>query len=591
MKESEKVRKALDKIFTERKDFILIGVTGRTGSGCSQVAEILSKSSFKDLELAKPDSNNFKDNDARREYVVYNYMEKNWQTFEIIQVRNIITSFILDNEFYKFEEYIENKQYVINKEKFKEIQSKYDSNKTKAMRFKDMLDKKIKAEEEIDDIDKIYKFYLEELNDFTEELRKSLNYNANNTFTAIYQDVANNIRASGQALDKDFNPNNIFSLAKRINAIIKVIHSRNKKMNKSTAIVIDAIRNPYEAMYFKDRYSAFYLFSINCSRKDRIDRLIKKNLTSEQINNIDSIEYPTSKLKGENIFSHQDIQRCTELADVYLYNENSYLDNLKKELLKYVSLIMHPGLINPTRIERCMQIAYNAKVNSGCISRQVGAVVTDNNFNIKSVGWNDVPKGQVPCNLKSINNLCPVKDSRSFSKYELEDECFRKRIEEITNIIEKESTDLNGRTTSYCFKDIYNSIKGDKNQVHTRSLHAEENAFLQVSKYGGVGLQGGNLFTTASPCELCAKKAYQIGIEKIYYIDLYPGISEDHILNNGDIRPELVLFNGAIGRAYIQFYTPILPYKDEIYSILDIDIKNMDKENSSMSIFWCKLNK
>ncbi len=90
-----------------------------------------------------------------------------------------------------------------------------------------------------------------------------------------------------------------------------------------------------------------------------------------------------------------------------------------------------------------------------------------------------------------------------------------------------------GKCYAYCFKDIYNGITGKPNQVHTRALHAEENTFLQISKYGGAKMQGGKLFTTASPCELCAKKAYQLGIKEIYYIDPYPGISKSHILTFG----------------------------------------------------------
>lgn len=92
-------------------------------------------------------------------------------------------------------------------------------------------------------------------------------------------------------------------------------------------------------------------------------------------------------------------------------------------------------------------------------------------------------------------------------------------------------------------------------------------------------MKNGNLFTTASPCELCAKKAYQIGIKNIYYIDLYPGISESHILNNGANRPHLLLFNGAIGKAYIQFYTPIIPYKDELNKLVKVNFKNSKEQN------------
>jgi deoxycytidylate deaminase len=106
----------------------------------------------------------------------------------------------------------------------------------------------------------------------------------------------------------------------------------------------------------------------------------------------------------------------------------------------------------------------------------------------------------------------------------------------------------------------------DKNQVHTRSLHAEENAFLQAAKRGSTGIGGGVLYTTASPCELCSKKAYQLGIKDIVYVDPYPGISTTHILRSGNAesRPQLRLFSGSVGSAYHRLYEPLLSIKDEL---------------------------
>ncbi|MEB3191253.1 MAG: hypothetical protein VKL42_13005, partial [Snowella sp.] len=129
------------------------------------------------------------------------------------------------------------------------------------------------------------------------------------------------------------------------------------------------------------------------------------------------------------------------------------------------------------------------------------------------------------------------------------------------------------------FKDVQNFIEEKENQVHTRSLHAEENAFLQITKYGGEGIEGGILFTTASPCELCSKKAYQLGIKKVIYIDPYPGIANKHILKIGNNlkRPELQLFHGVIGNAYHKLYQPVLSFKDELNWITDIDLKYDNK--------------
>lgn len=107
-----------------------------------------------------------------------------------------------------------------------------------------------------------------------------------------------------------------------------------------------------------------------------------------------------------------------------------------------------------------------------------------------------------------------------------------------------------------------------------RFFHTLENAFLQISKYGGAKIQGGKLFTTASPCELCSKKAYQLGIKEIYYIDPYPGISKSHVLTFGkNDNPKMIFFQGAIGNAYISLYAPRMPYKDEISLITGISAK------------------
>ena len=223
----------------------------------------------------------------------------------------------------------------------------------------------------------------------------------------------------------------------------------------------------------------------------------------------------------------------------------------------------------PTSIENCMQVAYTVKQSSGCISRQVGAVVTDESYSVKSVGWNSTPQGQTPCLLRSAEDLLGGMNGADYSDYEKNDNVFRKALsDKYFGLIQAGATKK--RNVPFCFKSIQNEIEGEKNQVHTRSLHAEENAFLQIAKHGGQKLYGGVLFTTASPCELCAKKAYQLGIVKVIYIDPYPGIATDHILSVGAKKPKLELFRGAVGRAFYQLYQPLMPYKDELDLLFSI---------------------
>ncbi len=343
-------------------------------------------------------------------------------------------------------------------------------------------------------------------------------------------------------------------------------------------------------MFFKERYSAFYMISINSAhRRGFLKNKYKDDNVVSEILKIDEFEYEGKGVSKGNFYV-QDVQNCIQKSDIHFnYNppmerrkvDNKEFSELEKwskyylvgQILKYTSLILHPGLITPSAQERCMQFAYVAKSNSGCISRQVGAVITDDNFSVKSTGWNDVPNNMTPCLLRNIGNLKNGIDLEVYSPYEKEEKY--KYIQGFKSYYDDNNdTLINGLNCSYCFKDFQNYLEKKENQVHTRSLHAEENAMLQISKYGGQPLKEGILFTTASPCELCAKKARQLEITQIYYIDPYPGISTWHILRGGENFPDLILFSGAIGSAYHKLYEPIMAYKDEMAILINKRPKN-----------------
>lgn len=375
------------------------------------------------------------------------------------------------------------------------------------------------------------------------------------------------MRISGEPFNIQKSEKKSFTIAETVNTIIKKIRDAKRILNENTLIVIDAIRNPLEAFFFQERYSSFYLIAISTPEEQREARLRKLGYTDKDIKRIDKKEYNTKELNEISAYSIQDIQACLQRADIYIHNpdEESKVTEFKglaNQIIRFVILMKRPGIITPTPIERCMQLAYTAKLNSGCISRQVGAAITDSNFSIQAIGWNDAPYGQVPCNLRNRFDLENGHDTNAYSEFERTNEKYIKHFK--AESIKFKEIENSSRNISFCFKSEYNSFTKIKNQVHTRSLHAEENAFLQLSKYGGRGIYNGFLFTTASPCELCSKKAYQLGIKKIFYIDPYPGIAISHILHGGSNNPELILFSGAIGRAFHSLYMPVTPYKDEL---------------------------
>ncbi|AKG72666.1 deoxycytidylate deaminase [Serratia fonticola] len=575
-----KEQKFVSELFLENEQFILIGLTGRTGSGCTTAAKILEekKPNF-------PTSDNlsgfYRNLDINRYEIVKKFTDNHWENFYSIKVSDLISVYMLRMSDADISEFIVNAsekevpKTSVDKIILEGVFSK-NSLKNNFMKIiEDLLNHENDLVVDDSDINKFIRI-LTLVRKFTKDFKEELNRIDSSLYVSTYQAAGKSIRRLSKVevgYEKNtFNSKSVFHLPETINRVIKLI--RKSKKGKAF-IVIDAIRNPYEAKFFKDRYSAFHLISINAPDDHRTKYLQKLHkFSSEQIKKIEDIESG----EGDGEYKHltnPDIKKCIEISDIHIFNPKNEFDNnniLKAQIAWYFALMKHPGLITPTAMERVMQVAYSVKLNSGCISRQVGAVVTDTDNSLKSVGWNDVAKGQVPCSMRSLDGVMDDFDANKYSSYERNNERFREKAKERLlkfKLIDGTPNAFLGKNLAYCFKDIHNSIDKKSNQVHTRALHAEENAFLQLSKYGGSGIIGGKLYTTASPCELCAKKAYQLGLSEIIFIDPYPGITREHIINIGNNPPKLIQFRGAIGRSYHRLYEQVIPIKDELDYLLE----------------------
>jgi len=592
---------AAENMYKYKKHIMIVALTGRTGSGCSTTASILKRNEMQNLDLRKPKTYEFNNSDERKYRVVYQYIQKNdnWLPFTIIEGSSIILSFIFEKGYSQFVEYLERidnskECKVMNFNQLKKDLAALKDAFTESCNYK--LDKSVINIQE-KDLEKYYEYLINTISKYKQLIHEILNRHScciakdnskrAHLYTYLMQTWGNNIRASGDPYVSQFTQINYYDIAVRIDFVISIILRYQEKEHgkfPNIRICIDALRNTYEALYFRDKYENFKLIAISTDEEIRVSRF--SHLGKEERDAIDKIESPIKFDKPEEQFYHQNIQGCVEISDIHIYNpnvENNKYYFLTEQLLKYIALMSHPGLITPTHIERCMQLAYNAKFNSGCLSRQVGAVISSDDFSVKAIGWNDVPKGQVPCNLRDAEGYCKNKDIETYSEFERCDANFDMCINAIYKEIQ--NVDMGGRLFPYCFKDIYNGFNKKDNAVYTRSLHAEENAFLQIAKYGGSGIQGGFLFTTASPCELCAKKAYQLGISRIYYIDPYPGISLKHILTFGEKdNPKMNVFYGAIGNAYISLYEPRMSMKDELALVSGLNCKEYFQNNNFKEI-------
>jgi len=597
----------IKQVYKLRRDFILIGLTGRTGSGCTSVAKLLSTEKFSDL---RTEHRNILedpwDNDSRKNRIVHNYMSKHWHPFRVIHASNVIFYYAFE---LSFEDFVKEFSTAVVKPDSKpdgeneeikaglqKLKGDYEKIQTIVQESEKLLREGI-SDDDVK-INKVLGVFLQEIPDFRDEMENALRGTSLRIIANVLQKWGNNIRKYNQVKVTEqtaIADNAPACLAMKIDQIIKLIVSQNKRKTRDeedyTHIVIDALRNPFEVLYFREQYSAFYLMSISTDEQTRTRKLMEKGFPPEAIKALDEKE--NGKKDFSEAYQDIDINRCIELSDIHLTHDGTeYTINRKliNQIITYLALIRHPGLIPPSPLERVMQIAYTAKLNSGCLSRQVGAVVTNDDYSVLSVGWNTVPQGQTPCSLRCLDDLCAKEDDNAYSNFEKTNPEFTQSIAKVYSCFTedngKRKESLIGVPLAYCFKDIYTSTDTEQehNQVHTRAVHAEENAFLQLAKYGTSGIKGARLFTTSSCCELCAKKAYQLGISEIYYIDSYPGITHSHIIQCGSNQPVMKLFHGAIGRAYSNLFNPFLPLKDEVEALSDVRMKaiiNPAAENKS----------
>lgn len=430
------------------------------------------------------------------------------------------------------------------------------------------------------DID-IYEDYLGYITSYREEIK---NHFSVDELGCLLQDLGDNARRCGNPIDYQtpFNKKRaktLFVLAEEANNIIKFY--RNRKRESFGKILfkefaIEAFRNPYEIEYFRNRYYEFFLFSIYSPLSLRKNR---GNYNKER----------DQRDRGHGVktkeFYKQNVSECVHLSDIAINNDSKRKYIFQRKLSKYFALICRPGCISPSEDELFMQQAYCMSVKSNCISRQVGAIIVGPRRYIVGAGWNDVGAGQIPCGLRRFSDIegydtpFPIAvqgEEEEFSKflkhssngYSLHSYCFKDEYSKYqttkkTEKLKKSNSGLNewmsdnsvGEEAIDSLSDLVVNNFSPKRLEYCRALHAEENAILQNSILGGIGIEGSTIYTTTFPCELCAKKIYQSRIKKVVYTEPYPeSISEDVFFKDGSHSIELVQFEGIKSHSYYRLY-------------------------------------
>lgn len=408
-------------------------------------------------------------------------------------------------------------------------------------------------------------------------LKRKLMKVTNGADIEILQQFGNNIRKCGNPFAQgngNASKKYCVQLAQDMEKVINLIY----KAQEAAFFVVDCLRNPYEALYFRQRFPLFYLLSIYADKETRFQRRFRdlmigggidtdEKAAKKQFIKVDELDSGKQNNNVQEGTYKQDVTRCVQMSDYAINNIEERSDAegfLRRKLLRFVSLVLSPGSSKPRKEEVYMNMSYAMAVKSNCICRQVGAVITGEDEYVVGAGWNDVACGEISCGLRPLCDLNAdlhkhIRDQLKNGKTRLERD-YKKRIKEGYKGYPLDQA-------CFCFKDE----KASKNQhqlEYCLALHAEENAIIQGSRIGGPGVRGGTIYTTAQPCTLCAKMIKQAGIRKVVYTDPYPKSEPDIFMSN----VELIQFEGVKPRAYIRLFMPNMDQKEwedlEVYNTL-----------------------
>ena len=123
-----------------------------------------------------------------------------------------------------------------------------------------------------------------------------------------------------------------------------------------------------------------------------------------------------------------------------------------------------------SREQHYLQMVKLIAERSGCMSRHVGALIT-NEGRIIASGYNSAPRGFKNCYETGI--------------------CLRKN-------------DPSGQNLNTCY-----------------AVHAEQNA-IAAAAYFGIATEGCTMYLSCHPCASCAKLILQAGIKEVIYMEDYP---------------------------------------------------------------------
>lgn len=285
-------------------------------------------------------------------------------------------------------------------------------------------------------------------------------------------------------------------------------------------IIIDSIKNSEELdllkMVYRDIHFSIGIFSTLDIREDHLRH------STSPMNEIE-ISQLINRDSGEELEHGQQVRDTFVQSDYFLRLDSAVNESVEVKLKRFLHLIFGSKVITPTIDETAMYQASSAASNSACLSRQVGAALTDSAGEVLSIGWNDVPKAGGGLYQQDVTNDPTSKqDKRCFNIGGhgcWNDEEKNIMADELVNILITENlVDETNRAK------LFSKIRSSKIKSlveFSRAIHAEMHAIITASQTSGNKVKDGSLYITTYPCHNCARHIIVAGIKKVYYIEPY----------------------------------------------------------------------
>lgn len=340
------------------------------------------------------------------------------------------------------------------------------------------------------------------------------------------------------------------------------------KNTKKVAYIINQIKHPSEIELLNLVYkNNFYLLGLLRTEGER-----KKNLQDEMISD-DLITKLIDRDRKSSDKNGQQVEKCLHLSDYFIQNIDEE-SQIISSIDRFIKLIHGTSRITPKKDEVGMYTAYSASLKSACLSRQVGAAITDDDGVVLSTGCNDVPKSG-----GGLYNADSAPDKRCFNNGK---GCYNDKHKKLLQLEIKAILDEKKIENSDSLsKEIIENSKAKSLIEYSRAIHAEMDAITSLARNSSYNTLNKTLYCTTYPCHICARHIVAAGIKRVAYIEPYEKslatqLHGDSISQGSNIEDSTSVkfenFEGVSPKRYAKFFGYNQPRKDDSGNAINYNV-------------------